>query len=53
MRKEMIDTNLIRENPNLVKEQIAKLNDTFPVDEIFIADERRREILQAVEDLRR
>ena len=49
----MIDINLIRENPEWVKEQIAKLNDTAPIDEILAADERRRTIIQEVEDLRR
>ena len=48
----MIDINLIRENPEWVKEQIAKLNDTAPIDEIVAADIRRREILQKVEELR-
>lgn len=49
----MIDINLIRERPGWVKEQIAKLNDTAPIDEILEADTRRRQILQEVEDLRR
>jgi seryl-tRNA synthetase len=49
----MIDINLIRQKPEWVKEQIAKLNDTAPIDEILAADKRRREILQEVEDLRR
>lgn len=49
----MIDINLIRQKPEWVKEQIAKLNDTAPIDEILAADARRREILQEVEDLRR
>ncbi len=48
----MIDINVIRQNPEWVKEQIAKLNDTAPIDEIVVADLRRREILQQVEELR-
>ena len=48
----MIDINLIRQKPEWVKEQIAKLNDTAPIDEILVADKRRREILQEVEELR-
>ncbi len=48
----MIDINLIRKDPQWVKEQIAKLNDTAPIDEILAADLRRREILQQVEELR-
>ncbi|MEW5987907.1 MAG: serine--tRNA ligase [Chloroflexota bacterium] len=49
----MIDINLIREKTEWVKEQITKLNDTAPIDEIVAADRRRREILQEVEELRR
>ncbi len=49
----MLDISLIREKPDWVKEQIARLNDTAPIDEILAADARRREILQAVEELRR
>jgi seryl-tRNA synthetase len=49
----MLDINLIREKPDRVKEQIAKLNDTAPIDEILTADARRRAILQEVEELRR
>ena len=48
----MIDINVIRKDPQWVKEQIAKLNDTAPIDEILAADLRRREILQQVEELR-
>jgi seryl-tRNA synthetase len=49
----MIDINLIREKPEWVKAQIARLNDTAPIDEILAADARRREIIQQVEELRR
>ena len=38
----MIDINLIRQKPEWVKEEIAKLNDTAPIDEILAADLRRR-----------
>lgn len=49
----MLDINLIREKPEWVKEQIAKRNDSAPIDEIVADDARRREILQEVEELRR
>ncbi len=49
----MLDINLIREKPEWVKEQIAKRNDTAPIDEILLADARRKEILHEVEELRR
>jgi seryl-tRNA synthetase len=49
----MLDINLIRQKPEWVKAQIAKLNDTAPIGEILAADDSRREILQEVEELRR
>ena len=49
----MLDINIIREKPEWVKEQIAKRNDSAPIDEILAADARRREILHEVEELRR
>ncbi|GMQ78551.1 MAG: serine--tRNA ligase [Anaerolineae bacterium] len=49
----MIDINLIREKPEWVKEEIAKLNDVAPIDEIIDADNRRRELLLEVEEYRR
>ena len=49
----MIDINLIRDNPEWVKAQIARLNDRAPIDEILAADTRRREIILEVEELRR
>ncbi len=50
----MIDINLIREKPEWVKEQIARLGDEkAPLDDILAADLRRREIIQEVEELRR
>lgn len=49
----MLDLNLIRERTDWVKERIATLNDTAPIDEILQLDERRREIIQEVENRRR
>lgn len=49
----MIDINLIREKPEWVKAQIARLNDSAPIDDILAADARRREIIAEVEELRR
>ncbi len=49
----MIDINLIREKPEWVKAQIARLNDSAPIDEILAADARRRAIIAEVEELRR
>ena len=50
----MIDINLIREKPEWVKEQIARLgDDRAPINDIVAADAHRREIIQEVEELRR
>jgi seryl-tRNA synthetase len=49
----VLDLNLIRTRPEWVKEQIAKLNDKAPIDDIVAADNRRRDIIQEVEELRR
>lgn len=49
----MLDLKLIREKPNWVEAQIAKLNDTAPIAEILAADQRRREIIQEQEELSR
>lgn len=49
----MLDINLIRQNPEWIKEQVARRNDTAPIDAIVAGDNRRREILQEVEELRR
>lgn len=50
----MIDIGLIREKPEWVKEQMARLGDEkAPIDDILVADTRRREIILEVEELRR
>ncbi len=48
----MLDIALIREKPEWVTEQIKKLNDTAPIQEILEADSKRREIIQEEEVLR-
>jgi seryl-tRNA synthetase len=48
----MLDLRFIRENPDLVKEALVKLNTTAPIDEILSLDEQRRELLSEVEALR-
>ncbi len=48
----MLDLKLIRERPDLVREALAKRNDTAPVDEILALDERRRKHLIELENLR-
>ena len=48
----MLDLRLIREKPDYVKAEIAKLGEDAPIDEIVALDVRRREILTEVEQLR-
>lgn len=49
----MLDIRIIREKPNWVKEEVAKLNDSAPIDEIIALDQNRRQIIQLEEELRR
>lgn len=48
----MLDIRLIREKPEEVKAQIARLNATAPIDEILTTDEKRRALLTEVESLK-
>lgn len=48
----MIDIRLIREQPEFVRAEIAKLNTTAPIDEITELDQRRRQLLTEVEALK-
>lgn len=48
----MLDLKLIREKPDYVKEAIANLNATAPIDEILELDRRRRAALTEVEALK-
>lgn len=49
----MIDINLIRENPELVKIGVAKKHyDTAVIDRVFALDKERLDLLQKVEELR-
>ncbi len=48
----MLDLKLIREKPDEVKAQIARLHTTAPIDEILELDERRRALLTQVEALK-
>ena len=48
----MIDIQLIRKDPEAVKQAIATLGTEAPIDEIVDLDRRRRETLQKLESLR-
>jgi seryl-tRNA synthetase len=48
----MIDIRLIREQPDLVRDALRKLNTDAPIDQIIQLDERRRRLLTEVEELK-
>ncbi len=49
----MLDIQLFRDNPNVIREGLEKRGmDTSPVEEVINLDTRRRELLQEVESLR-
>jgi seryl-tRNA synthetase len=48
----MLDINLIREQPDLVRSAMHDLNAEAPIDEILVLDARRRETLKELEALR-
>jgi seryl-tRNA synthetase len=48
----MLDINLIRNRPEWVKSEIAKLNTQAPIDQILTLDARRRDLLQDAEQLK-
>ena len=49
----MLDINLIRENPDLVREALKKRqSDPSPVEQVLALDEQRRELIQQVETLK-
>ena len=48
----MLDINLIRDNPDMVKAALLDLNSDASIDEILALDPKRRELLTEVEALR-
>ncbi|MHB1134475.1 MAG: serine--tRNA ligase [Chloroflexota bacterium] len=48
----MLSLKFIRENPDLVRQAVAKRRDTAPIDEILSLDERRRALLTEAESLK-
>ncbi|MCK4489353.1 MAG: serine--tRNA ligase, partial [Anaerolineales bacterium] len=49
----MLDIQLFRENPDLIRQGLTKRHqDPSPVDQVIALDEKRREVLQEVERLR-
>ena len=48
----MLDINFIREHPDEVKEALVKLHTTAPIDQILELDQKRRDALNEVEQLK-
>ena len=48
----MLDLKFIRENPEKVKENIAKKHETAEVDNVLSLDQKRRELIQETEQLK-
>ena len=48
----MLDINLIRQNPDLVKEKLARKDFDVDFSEFLAADEKRRELIQKTEQLK-
>lgn len=49
----MIDVKLLRDNPNFIKNAVARKGYKVDVDEIIELDKRRRGLIQEIEELRR
>ena len=48
----MLDPKLIRENPEKVQEALAKKKDSFDLDSFLALDQKRRNLMRELEDLR-
>ncbi len=48
----MLDLRFIRENPQTVKDGLAKKSDKSDIDEVLAVDEKRRALIQEVESLK-
>lgn len=48
----MLDLKRIRENPEFIKNQLKKRGGDYPIEEILLLDEKRRSLLQKIENLR-
>jgi seryl-tRNA synthetase len=48
----MLDPKLIRENPQIVAESLKKRGSAFDVQKLVVADEKRRDVIRAVEALK-
>ena len=47
----MIDSKIVKENPNLIKEMLFKRNIEFPLDEYFTLDKNRRQLIIELQNL--
>jgi seryl-tRNA synthetase len=47
----MIDSKILKENPNLIKEMLIKRNIKFPIDDLFRLDKNRRQLIIELQNL--
>jgi seryl-tRNA synthetase len=47
----MIDSKILKENPNLIKEMLIKRNIKFPIDDLFRLDRNRRQLIIELQNL--
>ena len=47
----MIDSKILKENPNLIKEMLVKRNIKFPIDDLFRLDKNRRQLIIELQNL--
>jgi len=47
----MIDSKILKENPNLIKEMLVKRNIKFPIDDLFKLDKNRRQLIIELQNL--
>lgn len=48
----MLDIRWVRENPDVVRQMLENRRTTFPLDELISLDEKRRNLLTEVEELK-
>ncbi len=47
----MIDSKILKENPDLIKEMLIKRNIKFPIDDLFSLDKNRRQLIIELQNL--
>jgi seryl-tRNA synthetase len=48
----MIDSKIIKDNPDMVREMLVKRNINFPIDDLFESDKKRRNLIVELQNLK-